>query len=285
MGVIVDEVLKTTGATGIHSAVDLIVNDVLERSMQHRWPICLERVAGLLGIVRIDYQPIPCDGLLCPIDDASYRAVIASWAPSSRQRFSLAHEIGHAVLHQFVPETRKFATRSLFMPPGHQEEEALCDLFASRLLMPSSLMEEWAYEASFALESIERLASEASASLAACCVRICEMFHVSGALVGVDYDASSGRCVVDKLYSQSKDRLSVIRTRSPLRHANCVRHAIERSSSHAGECWIPIAGSTWAKRSVDVRGWRQSGSRGRAVMLVKGHSGLAVRNEMQGTQL
>jgi Zn-dependent peptidase ImmA (M78 family) len=55
-------------------------------------------------------------------------ALVGGW-PGDRQRFSLAHELGHLVLHQ-----------DLRRSPGTLDDEA--DLFASEFLLPSPAMQD-----------------------------------------------------------------------------------------------------------------------------------------------
>ena len=58
-----------------------------------------------------------------------------------RKRFSLAHELGHLVLRELAsPITfQELKQEQLF----HQEEETLCDLFASSILLPKSQVHKY----------------------------------------------------------------------------------------------------------------------------------------------
>jgi Zn-dependent peptidase ImmA (M78 family) len=58
-----------------------------------------------------------------------------------RRRFSLAHELGHLVLRQLVsPLTFQEMKQEQFF---HQEEETLCNLFASSILMPRNQVSQY----------------------------------------------------------------------------------------------------------------------------------------------
>lgn len=61
-----------------------------------------------------------------------------------RKRFSLAHELGHLVLRQLAsPITfQELKQEQLF----HQEEETLCDLFASSILLPKNQINKYLKE-------------------------------------------------------------------------------------------------------------------------------------------
>jgi len=107
-------------------------------------PIPVEEIAAHLG-AQLSYEPFQgkgeLSGMLLRDKD---RAVIGvnSAHPSVRQRFSVAHEIGHLVMHEgamFVDQTVRFnrdGKSSLAIDP--QEIEA--NQFAAELLMPGNLV-------------------------------------------------------------------------------------------------------------------------------------------------
>lgn len=127
-----------------------------------------EQIRGVLGLA-----PGPVQDLTAAIEDAG--AVIVSWdlgnrkvdavsqwldghrpiilsnsaAPGDRQRFSLAHELGHAVMHP---------------GPVHQQEDQ-ADRFASALLMPGNGIR--AELANLDMPSLARLKSRWGVSMAA----------------------------------------------------------------------------------------------------------------------
>lgn len=76
--------------------------------------------AAGVAIVRRDLGSPKIDALMSWPRDGRPVVLLASHAPGDRQRFSLAHELGHAVMHE--------------LPSEFQEQEA--DRFASEFLMP-----------------------------------------------------------------------------------------------------------------------------------------------------
>jgi Zn-dependent peptidase ImmA (M78 family) len=97
-------------------------------------PIPIEDVANLLGL-RISRAPsTEFSGLLLRKDGKALIGVNSSEAPV-RQRFTIAHEIGHFVLHPqkdaFV-DFRKNTGAGEVRPP----RERHADMFAAALLMP-----------------------------------------------------------------------------------------------------------------------------------------------------
>lgn len=108
-------------------------------------PVDVERLARLLG-VRVGYEPLEgnLSGLLFRDED---RAVIGVNAlqPRTRQRFAVAHELGHLALHE--PGDRVHVDRAfaLFWPDGGpaggpDASETEANAFAVELLMPAGML-------------------------------------------------------------------------------------------------------------------------------------------------
>lgn len=75
-----------------------------------------------VAVVRRDLGSVKVDALMSWPPGARPVVLLGEHAPGDRQRFSTAHELGHAVLHDLPRE----------------EQEAEADRFASELLMPSA---------------------------------------------------------------------------------------------------------------------------------------------------
>jgi Zn-dependent peptidase ImmA (M78 family) len=123
-------------------------------------PVDMERVSASVG-AKVKYAPLEAQvsGLLLIKGDEKH-VMINSAHPTTRQRFTWAHEIGHLRLHDaidrlFIDEHLRVyqragtASASLYEQSGsltkpHEEQEA--NLFASALLMPRALLERAALE-------------------------------------------------------------------------------------------------------------------------------------------
>lgn len=109
-------------------------------------PIPVERLAELSGAV-IRYEPFDgqMSGVLYNADDVE-RAVIGINAlhPSVRQRFSIAHELGHLILHhdtELQVDRHAFvAFRDLASSTADDPREVEANQFAAALLMPEHLL-------------------------------------------------------------------------------------------------------------------------------------------------
>lgn len=89
-------------------------------------------MAESVGISRIERAPgLPVAGMLVHVADVGLVAVVRADDPKARQRFSLAHEIGHALLH-----TRGVRSD---LSCRDTEVERVCDRIAAELLLPRRL--------------------------------------------------------------------------------------------------------------------------------------------------
>lgn len=116
-----------------------------------RVPIPVEQIAQQLGL-QVDRGRLGEDisGLLVISDGRGTIGVNADHAPT-RQRFTIAHEIGHYVMHR--QEMRVFIDHQFFTPylaafrdvsssTGNDRLERDANAFAAALLMPADLLAE-----------------------------------------------------------------------------------------------------------------------------------------------
>jgi len=108
-------------------------------------PVPVERIARRLG-VKVRYAPLDGDlsGMAYIADGVSIIGV-NSLHPSTRQRFTLAHELGHVRLHadllrEGVHLDHGTLRRDWISSQGTDEREIEANAFASELLMPEQLM-------------------------------------------------------------------------------------------------------------------------------------------------
>ncbi len=129
------------------SFIRKMANKILAESKIQQPPVDLRAIAANHGIeyVEMDDFPDTVDALIIEEDSKIYAAVNKK-QHIHRQRFSLAHELGHYFLHKNgVPVD----TVSIDNPPtGDWEEptkdpaETEADIFANELLVPVSMLKE-----------------------------------------------------------------------------------------------------------------------------------------------
>jgi Zn-dependent peptidase ImmA (M78 family) len=107
-------------------------------------PIPVERLAKSLG-AEVRYQSLKGDlsGFLYR-DGKRVVIGVNSHHPTTRQHFTVAHELGHLLLHGpqgvYVDHDFKLRLRSDISSQGVDEEEIEANLFAAELLMPDALL-------------------------------------------------------------------------------------------------------------------------------------------------
>jgi Zn-dependent peptidase ImmA (M78 family) len=136
--------------------IETCAADIVRRAAAFDVPVDLAKVADALDVtVHFDTLEDKVSGVLIVRSDERH-ALINATHHSNRQRFSLAHELGHLVLHESKGD-RLFVdtTMRVYQRPGaatdaayHQPEsttkpfeEREANRFASALLMPGELIE------------------------------------------------------------------------------------------------------------------------------------------------
>ena len=124
--------------------------DALKRA-QSKAPVDVEGLAMDLGItVNYAYLAPEISGELVQTDSKDYEININAEDPHTRQRFTLAHEIGHFVYHRDLigdgldddRAYRSTATGSYHNKRIGPRQETDANKFAASLLMPQSLIDQ-----------------------------------------------------------------------------------------------------------------------------------------------
>ncbi len=124
-----------------HSSADirLQATRLLQRAGVSREPVSLRDVVSALNleVVQTTGEPFRSEGALQPMGDG-HAIVVRGASTERRRRFTIAHEIGHFVLHpgRLAPE------RGGVVNEAWQGQEREADQFAAELLMPEDLVRE-----------------------------------------------------------------------------------------------------------------------------------------------
>ena len=150
-------------------------------------PLHLKSLADELGVKRLLKRPLTgiqdqhpgVDAMLVPLPKG-YSVVINENAPHARQRYSLAHELGHIMLlaTDFPTMGPTRATRYRSSNSAAQDskaEERLCDAIAAELLMPETVFTREVEESGRSLGHLPRLANVFDTSLTATAIRYWEL--------------------------------------------------------------------------------------------------------------
>jgi len=124
---------KQTGARTADEAIARKVSDVLRQLRILSPPVDVEQVAHACGFLRIEPKPLPLDALTFPTPNGSI-IFVNSQNPHVRRRFSIAHEICHAL----IPGELKASEDAITL--ADTLEEHICDVGAANLLMPGPML-------------------------------------------------------------------------------------------------------------------------------------------------
>src|SRR5687768_12642303 len=116
--------------------------ELLRAADLHAAPIPVDRLARRLG-AELRYEPFEGDasGMLYREGDQIVIGVNALH-PKTRQRFTIAHEIGHLVLHRqnFFMNRNFRANRDGESSTARDPEEIAANQFAAEILMPARML-------------------------------------------------------------------------------------------------------------------------------------------------
>jgi len=149
----------------VKEAVRIVVGKFLENVDCP--PTNLEEIQIRLDVKHIETEDLPFSGELRRGKDG-FTIVLAKHLSPSRRRFTIAHELGHAILATTGPHCPRFGS----------ELERLCDMLATEMLMPRVLFTRLAQE-SFSISRVWDLARVFGTSLTATALRGAELMGCS----------------------------------------------------------------------------------------------------------
>jgi hypothetical protein len=136
-----------------------------------------ESVADFLGVRVEDRQMTGPDGFV-EVREGKYVAVISTKTHPTRQRFTLAHELGHVLFMKLEEKGTCMPLKRYRMKQNttavHQDpvEESLCNYFASELLLPLSDVKKRLNNRSIGPRTITGLAEDFYVSKQAAAVKV-----------------------------------------------------------------------------------------------------------------
>lgn len=115
---------------------------VLTAHRVRRAPVDIRKIAS--GYAHVVERPLEPDisGALVPLNDGGWAILVNATHSPSRQRFTIAHELGHLLLHGYTAPhaDRTFKFRDARSSEGSALEEIQANQFAAELLMPRDLL-------------------------------------------------------------------------------------------------------------------------------------------------
>lgn len=144
---------------------------LLARMAVDRLPVDPFRIAAALGVLVIEEAVEDCDGALVVEGDAAGILINSAVEPEGRRRFTLAHEVGHLILHEDRFRYRVDRLRDIEnQATDDMDQEA--SYFAAALMMPLSLISPQYTRAEPSLELADELADQCGVSTQAAARRL-----------------------------------------------------------------------------------------------------------------
>ena len=163
-------------------------------------PIDLDKVRELLpetplGFGALIKPPAPltlksCEGALVrnPHNETEWGVFYNPTSRPERQRFTIAHELGHFVLHRATQSVFNCDKGSIYAgTDGLRQIEREADDFASNLLMPGNLLRQKIEGQEIDFRLLGKLAKEFGVSLEAMCIRFIKYTDLRAVLVYWDH--------------------------------------------------------------------------------------------------
>ncbi len=210
-------------------------------------PVPLTALADALGVAEIRSTSMVEDGRL---EQRAGRAVIflREETGRQRQRFTLAHELGHLVLAK--PEQDFIAHRHEVL---FDSEERFCNQFAAALLLPRHWVESEFSTAPVHLWVARKMARRAETSLSAALVRLREVLGWKASMLHWRRIADQWRLVSTAGLPHAVHN----RVTSTAQTRIILDGLVERAEEQRGNLPLQVAGALW-EVPVEIRVGTQS---------------------------
>ena len=109
---------------------------LLTRTQQNTPPVDLATIASLWDWLTIEFTEIKHDGYLIDLGGFGKQIIVSSFSSLPRQRFTIAHEMGHLTLQENEAIFDTSGSLRVEEPTQNKLIERWCDQFAVALLMP-----------------------------------------------------------------------------------------------------------------------------------------------------
>ena len=135
------------------------------------FPIDLETLCSQWGVDQVVRRQLDVSGLLRRLESGRFVIFVNENDPQGRQRFSLAHELGHIIM----PQSEGLRAYCRDNKQRDRDLERSCDIIAAELLMPRQIFCIAAAELGWGLKAVRKLASLFQVSVIAAAIRLFEL--------------------------------------------------------------------------------------------------------------
>ncbi len=149
---------------------------LLKLSGMTKPPFLPEKYAQLQKVNKITKEDLGnLSGLLLPMHDG-FEIKLNATHSAERQNFSLAHETGHTFFREKNGQIlREIMIKRLGVKKAKSDEEYLCDIVASELLMPFFIFAKYGEKFSYTINSLSTLSRLFNVSIIPVALKLCDV--------------------------------------------------------------------------------------------------------------
>lgn len=191
-------------------AIRAAIADSFPDLVRARPPIEIRRLAALRKVISISERSLDCDGMISRTDSGAYIIEVNKDHPKTRQRFTIAHEIGHTFFFELddsVQRRYRIRDSGLENLARSSREEYLCNYAAAELLMPYHQFGSLIRQTGPTSNSLRKLGGSFEVSLQAAARRATQLLSLTLVTALWEYEASTSSYVTRWLVgTASRDR-------------------------------------------------------------------------------
>ena len=225
-------------------------------------PIDVHALAARRGVVAISKGPLECDGVISSTASGALSIEVNERHPKVRQRFTIAHEIGHTFFFDLDRADRHEIGSCDADADGSMRssaEEQLCNFAAAEILMPHRQFAAIARAKGPSANGLRDLARTFDVSLQAAARRLAETLSLNITVALWEHDASTSTYNTSWLLRVPSGRRSAKRGLR-IKKNEPGFDTLHRKDQYRGRVWVSL-GTQLDNYFVDAAAFQQRGSR------------------------
>jgi hypothetical protein len=175
------ELVESVRAASPEDAARTVARQLLSKCGAHRVPTPWAGLFKELDVRKVVARELAIEGGLTRATDGSFEIVLRKGGTSARNRFTIAHELGHALFYRHAPRSKQAQQQHGLR--ATVTEERLCNLIAEELLMPQWYVQDFVSARFWDIYStVNRIRLDCGVSFRAACIRLAAVAALRGAL-------------------------------------------------------------------------------------------------------
>lgn len=227
------ELCKMYDAATPEEAMMKGVNVLIKKSGQEGFPIKFEKLLNACN-ARLIKTKLPTPGRL-EIEDRGYAIYVDESDSENRQRFSVAHEIGHIIITDAIFQ-KAGLLRTLRYPSYWSVAETLCNKAASEILIPKLHFIEKIKEVGLTSEGIDEICRFYGVSRDSFFVKFTNIFKPS-AIILCKSQSTRSKEILPSVYKIWSNNLSSLPIKEGPIPANNIMLNLIKATVRNGQVW------------------------------------------------